>query len=197
MFFLFVVLRIIRKLYKFPIPGFFTKLIDNAWRRKVIQNPKVVAERLKLESGMNVLEVGPGKGNYTKAISERIMPEGKVYAIDIQEYVINKLKERVEREEIPNIVPMVDDAYKLSFENESFDRIISIACLPEIPDPIKVLKEFKRVLKPNGIISLSELLPDPDYPLRRTEKKWARRAGLEFIEDFGNWFVYQLNFGKP
>ncbi len=197
MFFLFVVLRIIRKLYKFPIPGFFTKLIDNAWRKKVIQNPKVVAERLKLESGMNVLEVGPGKGNYTKAISERIMPEGKVYAIDIQEYVINKLKERVEREEIPNIVPMVDDAYKLSFENESFDRIISIACLPEIPDLIKVLKEFKRVLKPNGIISLSELLPDPDYPLRRTEKKWARRAGLEFIEDFGNWFVYQLNFGKP
>lgn len=191
-----IILRIIRKwIHQFPIPAFATRLIDNPFRRK-IQNPKKIAERMHLEPGMQVLEVGPGKGSYTKAVAKKILPEGKVYSIDIQEKVIETLKKRLKKEAIDNIIPKVDDAYNLSFDDESIDRIFSIACLPEIPDPVRVLKEFKRVLKPDGIITLSELLMDPDYPRRKTEKKWAAEAGLKFIEGFGNVFVYQLNFGK-
>lgn len=173
-----------------------TRLIDNPIRRKFIQKPETVADRMKLESGMTVLEIGPGKGSYTKALAKKILPDGKVYAIDIQESVINRLRKTIEKEGITNIIPKIDDAYSLSFEDESVDRVLLIACLPEIPKPIRALKEFKRVLKPNGLISLSELLPDPDYPRRKTEKKWAQEAGFELDEQFGNWFVYQLNFKK-
>ncbi len=191
-----VFLRIIRKyIHQFPIPAFATRLIDNPWRRK-IQNPRKIADRMELAQGMIIVELGPGKGSYTKAVAEKILPGGKVFAIDIQEKIVEKLKERIKKQGITNIIPKVDDAYNLGFDDESVDRIFSIACLPEIPDPVKVLREFKRILKPNGIISLSELLPDPDYPRRKTEKKWATEAGLEFIEGFGNFFVYQLNFGK-
>ncbi len=193
---IFVIVRIIRKIHKFPIPAFFTRLIDNAWRRKFIQKPESIANNMNLKPGMIVVEVGPGKGNYTKAVAEKLLPNGKVYAIDIQENVINKLTKKVEEEKITNILPKIDDVHNLSFENESVDRIFAIACLPEIPDPVHALKEFKRVLKPGGIVSLCELFIDPDYPLRKTEKKWASKAGLEFLEEFGNFFVYQLNFIK-
>ncbi|MFX0058127.1 MAG: class I SAM-dependent methyltransferase [Candidatus Heimdallarchaeota archaeon] len=196
LFWIFVLARIIRKIYKFPIPSFATRLIDNYFRRRFIQKPNLLAERMYLEPGMIVVEIGPGKGNYTKAVANKISPDGKVYAIDIQESIVNRLKEKIKEEKIDNIIPKVDDAYNLSFADESVDRIFAIACLPEIPDPIKALKEFKRILKPNGIVSLSELLPDPDYPLRRTEKRWAKEAGLVFDECFGNFFVYQLNFRK-
>ena len=189
-------MRIIRKIHKFPIPAFFTRLIDNAWRRKVIQKPETIANNMNLKPGMIVVEVGPGKGNYTKVVAKRLLPNGKVYAIDIQENVINRLKKKVEDEIIINIVPKIDDVHNLSFENESVDRIFAITCLPEIPDPVHALKEFKRVLKPGGILSLCELIFDHDYPLRKTEKKWASKAGLEFLEGFGNFFVYQLNFIK-
>ncbi len=195
-FIVFVILRIIRRYYKFPIPGFMTRLIDNPIRRRFIQKPNRIAERMRLEPGMIVVEIGPGKGSYTKAVAEKVLPNGKVYAIDIQESVINRLKRRIKKEDISNIVPKIDDAFNLSFENKSVDRIFAIACLPEIPDPVKALKEFHRILKPSGIISLSELFPDPDYPRRKTEKKWAEIAGFELDEEFGNWFVYQLNFKK-
>ncbi|MFW9828689.1 MAG: class I SAM-dependent methyltransferase, partial [Candidatus Thorarchaeota archaeon] len=105
-------------------------------------------------------------------------------------------KKRIEKEKIMNIIPKIDGAYKLSFKDNSIDRVLMISCLPEIPDPIRVLKEVKRVLKPNGLLSLSEMLPDPDYPRRKTEKKWANEAGLELDNQFGNFFVYQLNFKK-
>ncbi len=196
LFIIFVIVRIIRKIYKFPIPAFATRLIDNPFRRRLIQKPELIAERMQLKPGMTVVEIGPGKGSYTKAVAEKVQPNGKVFAIDIQESIINRLKKKIKKENIQNIIPKIDDAYNLSFEDESVDRIFAITCLPEIPDPIRVLREFKRILKPDGIISLSELFLDPDYPLRRTEKRWAKEAGLDFYEGFGNWFVYQLNFTK-
>ncbi|MHA1107188.1 MAG: class I SAM-dependent methyltransferase [Promethearchaeota archaeon] len=181
LFYMLVLVKIVRKIHPFPIPAFLTSVIDNSIRRRFIQKPHQIAERMNY---------------YTKAVASKILPNGEVYAIDIQERVISRLKQRLEKEEIKNIIPMINDVYNLTFENESMDRIFAIACLPEIPKPINALMELKRVLKPGGIISFSELFIDPDYPLRRTEKKWAKEAGLVFIEGFGNFFSYQLNFGK-
>lgn len=191
-----IILRVIRKHYHFPAPAFTTRLIDNPIRRRFIQRPKIIAERMQLEPGMVVVEIGPGKGSYTIAVANKLLPAGKVYAIDIQERVIEYVKKRVERENISNIIAQVDDAYNMSFEDESIDRIFAISCLPEIPDPVRVLRECNRILKPEGLVSLSELFPDPDYPWRRTEIHWAEKAGLELQQQFGTWFTYQLNFGK-
>ncbi len=196
LFYILVFAKIVRKIHPFPIPAFMTRIIDNPIRRRFIQKPHLIAERMNLQPGMKVIEIGPGKGNYTKAVASKILPDGEVYAIDIQKSVINRLKQRLDKEEIKNIIPMINDIYNLTFENESIDRIFAIACLPEIPNPVQALMELKRVLKPEGIVSFSELFIDPDYPLRRTEKKWAKEAGLDFSEGFGNWFVYQLNFIK-
>ncbi|MHA1689398.1 MAG: class I SAM-dependent methyltransferase [Promethearchaeota archaeon] len=173
-----------------------TQLIDNPWRRKFIQNPEVVANRMQFEPAMNIVEIGPGKGHYTITVAKRIFPDGKVYAVDISEEVINRLKRTLEKEEITNIIPRIENAYHFSFSNESMDRILAIACLPEVPEPVKVLKECHRILKPTGLVSLCELFIDPDYPHRKTEIKWAKKAGFELDQEFGNWFIYQLNFRK-
>ena len=195
-FFVFVIVRILRHYYHFPIPSFMTRLIDNPLRRKFMQNPDVIAERMQLAPGMIVVEIGPGKGSYTKAVAKRILPNGTVYAVDISEKVIDRLKTRIEKEGIPNIIPQIDDAYNFSFTDESVDRILAVACLPEIPDHVKALTECRRILKPDGLVCLSELVLDPDYPQRKTEKRWADEAGLELISEFRNWAAYQLNFRK-
>ena len=195
-FFVLVIARIARHLYRFPIPSFLTQLIDNPYRRRFIQKPGEIAERMKLEPGFTVVKIGPGKGSYTKAVAEKVLPGGKVFAVDISEEVIAKLKGRVEREGITNIIPRIEDAYNFTFADESIDRVFAIACLPEIPDHIRALKECRRILKLGGIVSLCELAPDADFPLGRTEKRWAEEAGLELKEEFGNALVYQLNFWK-
>ena len=187
--YIFVIMKIIRKIHPFPIPSWFTLLIDNPVRRKLYQPPVKVIKRLKIKSGMTCMEVGPGKGSYIIEMAKQTSP-GIVYAVDISENVIRRLKTRLAKKNIENVRPIVQNAANLDLPDNSIDRILSIACLPEIPNPINVLKEWKRVLKPSGIISLSEMFPDPDYPLRRTEKRWAEEAGLDFDEQFGNWFIY-------
>ncbi len=189
------IVRLVRYFYKFPIPAPLTILIDHPIRRKYWQKPEELAERMQLKAGMTLLEVGPGRGNYTEHFSKVIKP-GTLHAIDIQESVIKRLKSKFEKKGLENIKPRVEDIYNLPFEEESIDRIFMMACLPEIPDPVRALKECKRVLKADGIISFSEIFTDPDYPLRRTEIRWANHAGFELLEQFGNWFIYQLNFRK-
>ena len=191
-----VVLRIIRHYIHFPIPSFATRLIDNPIRRRFVQRPDTISNRMQLEPGMIVVEIGPGTGTYTKAVAERIMPNGKVFAVDIQESVIRRLKEQIERNKITNIFPRIDDAHNFSFPDESVDRVLAIATLPEIPNPVQVLRECNRILRPNGLVSLCELIIDPDYPRRNTEKKWAQEAGFKLENEFGNFVSYQLNFKK-
>jgi len=162
LFFVCIVVRIIRHYYRFPIPAFLTQVIDNPVRRGLFQTPSVLVSRMHLEPGMIVVEIGPGKGSYTKAIAQAVFPDGLVYAVDIQESVIESLKRRVQKEGIPNIIPQIDDAYAFSFSDASIDRVFALACLPEIPNPVRVLQEVYRILKSNGLVSLAEFAPDPD-----------------------------------
>ena len=196
LFLILVVLRIIRRYHQFPIPSFATRLIDNPIRRSLVQKPDTVADRIQLCPGLVVVEIGPGKGSYTIAVAKRLLPDGKVYAVDIQESVIDRLKGRVKREKITNIYPKIDDAHNFSFGNESVDRVFAIAALPEIPEPVKVLRECNRILKRNGLLSLCEIVIDPDYPRKKTERRWAQKAGFKLENEFSNILWYQLNFRK-
>ena len=194
LFFILVIAKIARKLYPFPVPNCLTEIIDNPWRR-ILQPPKKIIDRMKVLPGMKGLEIGPGKGSYLFEFAQEITP-GTVRAIDISEKVITRLKKRITERNIPNIELQVQDAITIPFDDNTFDRILSIACLPEIPYPIQALSEWKRVLKSDGIISLCELFFDPDYPLRTTEIRWAKEVGLYLQDQFGSWFAYQLNFTK-
>ena len=69
--------------------------------------------------------------------------------------------------------------------------------LPEIPDQKRALKEIARVLKPNGILSVSEFMLDPDYPFRSTMIKTLSAAGFLFEESSGNSWSYTVRFRKP
>jgi ubiquinone/menaquinone biosynthesis C-methylase UbiE len=190
------ILRLIKHYRYVPTPAIATQVIDNPIRRRFIQKPETVAERMYLKPGMIVVEIGPGKGSYTIEVAKRVLPDGKVYAVDIHEAVVTSLKKKLKREGVTNVFPVVDDAYNMFFEDGSVDRVFAIACLPEIPYPVRVLREAHRILRESGLVSLSELFLDPDYPRRITEMRWAEEAGFELDEMFGNWFIYQLNFRK-
>ncbi len=92
-----IVLRLVRRIYKFPIPHFLTNLIDNPIRRR-IQPPESTPIRHGIYAGMRVLEVGPGNGTYTLATGLAVGEAGRVAAIDIEPRIIERLWQRVELE---------------------------------------------------------------------------------------------------
>jgi ubiquinone/menaquinone biosynthesis C-methylase UbiE len=155
-----------------------------------------VLDRVGIRSGETVLELGPGPGAFTVDAARRLMPDGKLIAVDIQPEMIARVKERVSHAGLTNVEAHVASAYELPLEDASVDRAFMVTVLPEIPDPVRGLHEVYRVLKPGGLFSTTEEFLDPDYPRRKTTIAWAEAAGFELAERYGNWFVYTLNFRK-
>lgn len=197
-----IVVRLVRKIYRFPIPAAMIRLLDNSLRRRFFSAGKTLdlvgirpgLVRLGAGPDLQVLELGPGSGFFTLEAARRIGPAGKLYSVDIEPQAIAILKRKVQN--FTNVEARVGDAYELDFPDESLDLAFLVAVLGEIPDPVRALREIHRVLKADGVLSITEMLPDPDYPLRRTVVRWCREAGFELAEKGGNFFYYTLNFRK-
>ena len=188
--------RVVRHFYKFPMPEFMADVIDNPWRRK-LQPPDETAVRHGLQSGMKVLDIGPGNGTYTVAAAKQVGPTGKVTAIDIEPRMIARVGKKASDFNVQNVEARVADVYKMPFVDNSFDAITMIAVLGEIPEPQRALNECYRVLKPGGILANSELLPDPDYKRPVTLQRDVEAAGFQFEQKLGNFLIYTMRFTKP
>jgi ubiquinone/menaquinone biosynthesis C-methylase UbiE len=66
--------------------------------------------------------------------------------------------------------------------------------LAEIPDRQRALAELRRVLRPGGSLSVSELVTDPDYPRAGTVVGWCAQAGFRLAARYGGLLGYTLNF---
>ena len=176
-----------------PCPYALAWMTDNSIRRRYMVH---VLDRVGIEPGERVLELGPGPGAFTVEAARRTEPGGQLVAVDIQPKTIAAVERRVRKAGQANVETHVASAYQLPLEDDSVDRAFLVTVLPEIPDIQRALLELRRVLKPDGVLSITEEFLDPDYPLVRTATRWAQEAGFELAECHGNWFLYTLNFRK-
>jgi len=177
-----------------PCPTSWSWIVDNPLRRWDVRH---ALERAGLRAGETVLELGPGPGAFTVDAAQRVGPEGRLIAVDIQPGMIAQVNARVKAAGVTNVETHVASAFELPLPDASVDRAYLITVLPEIPDPVRALREVHRVLKPGGVVSMTEEFLDPDYPRRATTGAWAAAAGFEPDARFGNWWSYTLNFRKP
>jgi len=193
-----VLFSVIRKLHRCPAPAFMGRFLDSGYRRWV-QPPDKVIERSGIKPGMTVLDLGCGSGAFTPFVARAIGEQGKVYAVDIQPAMLQQLERKLakaENQDIKNIELKQASAYSLPFGDESVDLVYMVTVLPEIPDRGRALREINRVLKPGGILAVTEFLPDPDYPLRSTTIKLCQREGFVLDDNSGNLWNYTVRFKK-
>lgn len=192
-----VCVRSVRYFWKFPMPARMGNAISAGPYRRRVQPPSMIIDAIQAKPGMTVIEIGCGSGFYTVAVAKAIQPDGFVYAVDIQEGMLNKLKVRMEREGVENIIPILADAEgTIDLDDGIADAVFSVTVLPEIPDPVLALVQIKRLLNEDGIYADAELIMDPDYPMKRTVRKWADKAGFIQVNQIGNRVSYVLVFGK-
>ena len=191
--------RILRRFVHFPAPFFVGYFLDSNFRRR-LQPPDKLIKRSGLSPNMTILEIGCGSGAYTTLIARSVGEQGRVYALDIQSTMLKQFRNKLDTEEnkdIHNVAPILGNAYELPFENHAIDLVCMITVLQEIPDRLKALKEVMRVLKPKGILAVTEFLPDPDYPLKKTTKRIVTSAGFSIDKENGDLWNYTIRFKVP
>ncbi len=114
-----------------------------AWLAWLLENPLMdtfagtqeTLDRIGLQPGERVLDVGSGPGRIAIPAARRVRPAGKVVALDLQPAMLQRLAERAARAGIENIEPRLGDiAAGASLELESYDRAWLVTVLGEIPD---------------------------------------------------------------
>jgi ubiquinone/menaquinone biosynthesis C-methylase UbiE len=192
------ILRIVRRFAKFPAPAFLGSLLDSDFRRK-LEPPDVIIQRSGIKAGMRVLEIGCGSGAFTTFVARAVGPSGKVFGLDIQEKMLDQLRAKLskpENQDIKNIETVLKSAYELPFEDNSIDLVYMVTVFQEIPDKNLTLREIKRVLKPGGILAISEWFADPDYPLKSTTVRQCTSAGFKLDAVVGSFWSYTARFRK-
>jgi len=198
-FFWLVVLKVLSRLasrlgYSSPCPASFSWMVNNPIRRRYM---KPILERAGIRPGENILELGPGPGAFSLDAARMAGPEGRLIAVDIQPEMIDHLERRAREAGLANIETHVAGAHNLPLKEASVDRAFLVTVLPEIPDRIRALGELRRVLKPGGVLSITEEFLDPDYLFAPETIRLVESAGFHLAQRYGGLWVYTLNFSAP
>lgn len=171
-------------------------ILELPWR-SVLITPTQLADRLQLRKTSRVLELGCGSGVFSVEVARRV-PRGHLELFDLQEEMLDKALRKIEAAGVGHVVGYTcGDARKLALPDAAFDVAYMVAVLGEIPTPRKALAELRRVIRPGGLLSITEHLPDPDFSRLSTLRPLVEREGFELIERFGPPWSYTANFRRP
>jgi ubiquinone/menaquinone biosynthesis C-methylase UbiE len=177
-----------------PCPASLSWIVDNPIRHRYM---RPVLDRVGILPGERVLELGPGPGAFTIGAACRAGAGGGLIAVDIQPQMIAQVEERVREAGLTNVRTHVASAHALPLEDGKVDRAFLVTVLPEIPQPERALAELHRVLRPGGVLSITEEFYDPDYRFLPETIRQVEAAGFRFEKRFGNLWVYTANFRRP
>lgn len=104
--------------------------------------------QLRLLPEDSVLEIGIGTGLNLPLYPATVRLTG----IDLSGEMLDKAIERVQELGMPNVTLKVMDATSMDFGDNEFDKAVATYTISAVPDPVGVLREMRRVVKPGGTL---------------------------------------------
>ena len=138
-------------------------------------------KQLKLTEGMAVCDLGCGNGYWTLPMARDVGKTGKVYAVDIQPEMLQKLRQRASRFDLSNIEPVLGKIDDPQIPVDSLDLLLMVDVYHEFSHPQSMLWEIRRALRPKGVVALLEYREeDPTVPIKQLHKMSKRQILKEY-----------------
>ena len=179
-----------------PCPYWLTGLLENPYMN-ALAGSAALLDRAGVEPGMRLLDVGCGPGRVAIPAARRVGPSGHVTAFDLQPEMLRKVEDRARAAGLANLRTVQGAIGTGMLGAEEYDRAFLVTVLGEIPDRRAALAEIYGALVPGGVLSITEVIPDPHYRNRETVVRAGEAAGFRLVGEFGTWLAFTLNFERP
>lgn len=156
---------------------------------KVLED--MIFEKIDYSGAKNILEIGCGVGAQTEILLNKY-PEAHITGIEFSEIQLNTAKAYLNSKYDSSRFTLLQmNAEELSFEKNTFDAVYICWVLEHVPTPQKIVDECYRVLKTDGVISITEVQNNNLYLVPQSDvvdKYWKAYNNLQ-KELGGNPFV--------
>ena len=151
-----------------------------------------LSELVLLGPGGRVLDVGCGAGGALLPAARRVGPSGEAVGIDIAPGMVERTRAAAAEAGLEQVRAEVRDGAALDgFEDESFDAVLSAFTLAAIPDAERALAEWRRVLRPTGMLGVAvwtNLVDDAWHWERELNDQFAAEVPPELLQTAGRLF---------
>jgi ubiquinone/menaquinone biosynthesis C-methylase UbiE len=154
-----------------PVMGFAgADWLERSEREKE-EAPEAAIAMMGFEKGMSVADIGAGTGYFSIRIAKRVAPTGKVYAVDVQPEMLDRLRDRTSRMQITNVLPVLGAEADPKLPTGQIDAALMVDVYHELSQPQRMLQAIRAALKPDGrLILLEYRKEDPTIPIRPEHK---------------------------
>jgi len=125
-----------------------------------------------------VLDIATGTGWAALAAAAKVGLHGKVVGIDLSPGMVARAREKARRYGLSNVSFRICDAQRIPYRSDSFDKVLAAQAIFLMPDPLRALREWHRVLKPGGVLALASQGKTAFQPMMEMYRKLTERYGV-------------------
>ena len=135
------------------------------------ERPDLLLAALKIKPGDAVADIGAGTGFYTRRFAKLVRDKGTVYAVEIQQEMLDLLTNKMADLKIYNVKPVLGTTTDPKLPKASVDLILMVDVYHEFDFPYEMTESMCRALKPGGRLVFVEFRgEDPKVPIKPVHK---------------------------
>ena len=143
------------------------------------ENTDLIIKSMKLKPDMVVADIGAGTGYYTFRIA-KLVPQGKVFAVEIQDELIEMLNKKKNENGVKHLEVVHGDTVSVNLPENTVDLAILVDVYHELSWPREIIYSIGKSLKPGGKILLVEYRgEDPAVRIKPLHKTTVQQLTRE------------------
>ena len=147
--------------------------------REKEENVSKLIKNMSIESNDVVADIGAGSGYHAFRMAS-LVPNGLIYAVDIQTEMLMAIEKKKTFTEISNIETILGTEKSVQLPKNSVDKILMVDVYHEFSFPVEMISSMKNALKSNGELFLIEYrAEDPLVPIKKIHKMSEKQAVKE------------------
>jgi ubiquinone/menaquinone biosynthesis C-methylase UbiE len=148
--------------------------------REQEEQPALLLAALKIKPGEAVADIGAGTGFYTRRLAKATADKGVVYAVDIQQEMLDLLTNKLSGENVRNVRPVLGTVSDPKLPRAALDLVLLVDVYHEFDHPYEMMQGICSALKPGGRVVFVEFRgEDPKVPIKLVHKMTAAQVRKE------------------